>query len=328
MCRAGNPVEKQRDERDTSSLRWLAGMFLASIFTFSYVLTPPYILAAILALAFRYPNGNAAFFFALPLILSVFSKPWPNARIIGYMTPMLDYFQFEQIIETDKVNAKEELLKGKNYIFACQPHGVFSLCGICSSINATEEFRKIQTAVASSLLSFPILKNVMGIFRLVDASGKSLKKIIQKPGIDGSVVIYIGGIAELFKCSRDEERLYLSQRKGFIKLALREGVDIIPVYLFGNTSVLSLLRHGPLAEISRKLGVSFTMIWGKYFLPIPRDDKLLYVAGSPIEIPRIAEPTQEDIDKYHTIYCDEVARIFDTYKHKLPLYKNKTLFID
>jgi hypothetical protein len=69
---------------------------------------------------------------------------------------------------------------------------------------------------------------------------------------------YVGGIAELFKSSRKEERLYLSARKGFIKMALRNGVDVIPLYLMGNTSVLTVLKWGPLASLSRKLQASIT----------------------------------------------------------------------
>jgi len=165
--------------------------------------------------------------------------------LVGIMTPMLDYFDFEMIIE-EKETLTAELTNekdGKNYIFAAQPHGVISLCGMCSSVANVPEYRKIKTAVASALLTIPILKNVMGIFELTDASGANLKRILQKPSIEGCVVIYIGGLAELFKSSREEERLYLSNRKGFIKLALREGVDILPIYLFGNTSILSVVSR-------------------------------------------------------------------------------------
>ena len=158
-----------------------------------------------------------------------------------------------------------------------------SFCGICGKIAAPLQIQQhVPTAVASSLLITPILKNVMGIFGLIPASSSSLKKHFQAPltetGNDSiasrSVVIYVGGIAELFKSSRKEERLYLSQRKGFIKLALRENVDVIPVYLFGNTSVLTVVKTGLLANLSRKSGVSLTYFWGKYHLPIPRDEKV------------------------------------------------------
>lgn len=156
-----------------------------------------------------------------------------------------------------------------------------------------------------------------------------MRRILREgEGIDGCLVLYIGGIAELFKSSRKEERLYLKKRKGFIKVALREGVDIIPVYLFGNTSVLTVMKTGPLANMSRKLQVSLTYFWGKYYLPIPRPEKLLYVRGKPLGLPHILEPTNEDVDKWHVIYCEEVTRLFNENKEKLPAYKNKGLFID
>ena len=123
------------------------------------------------------------------------------------------------------------------------------------------------------MMKSEILKNLMGIFNLVDASASSLKRRLKI----SSVLIYIGGIAELFLSCRTEERLYLAKRKGFIKLALREGVDVVPVYLFGNTSVLSVLKHGPLAALSRKLQASLTLFWGKYYLPIPRDEKVQFI---------------------------------------------------
>ena len=154
---------------------------------------------------------------------------------------------------------------------------------MCSKIAAPLQIQQhMPSAVASSLFRTPLLKNIMGIFGLIPASSSSLKKHfhstvtgVSNPNIARSVVLYPGGIAELFKSSRNEERLYLSRRKGFIKIALRENVDVIPVYLFGNTSVLSVCKIGLLANLSRKLGVSVTYFWGKYYLPIPRDDKVM-----------------------------------------------------
>lgn len=134
-------------------------------------------------------------------------------------------------------------------------------------------------------------------------------------------------MAELFLSSGKKERLYLKNRKGFIKLALQEGVDIVPVYLFGNTTVLSVWKTGFLADLSRKYQVSLTYMWGKWGLPIPRDCKLLYASGQPIGLPHIKDPKQEDIDKWHGVYCDQVKRLFDTYKERVPAYKHKNLEI-
>jgi hypothetical protein len=60
---------------------------------------------------------------------------------------------------------------------------------------------------------------------------------------------------------------------------------------------------------------------------LPSFLKLLWVGGQPLGMPRIVNPTQEDIDKWHGVYIDEVKRLFDTYKHRVPLYKHKQLVI-
>ncbi|KAL3764750.1 hypothetical protein ACHAW5_011301 [Stephanodiscus triporus] len=309
-----------RNNTKTSLPGWLLGMAVASIFSLAYLLVPVYLLSATAGLVCRYPSTKSSLIYALPMLLSIFVKPRASFLALRLIRPMLDYFDFEAIYLDENVRSS-----GKNFIFAAQPHGVLSFCGICAAVSNPKDTLLVPTAAASVVLRTPLLKNLMGIFNLIDASAGSLRRHLKS---GGSVLIYVGGIAELFKSCRTEERLYLKERKGFIKLALTEGVDVVPAYLFGNSSVLSVLKHGPLAALSRKLQVSLTIFWGKFYLPIPRDEKLLYVVGKPIGLPHLEHPKQEDIDKWHAKYCDEVRVIYETFKEKVPMYKHKRLFID
>ena len=111
-------------------------------------------------------------------------------------------------------------------------------------------------------------------------------------------------------------------------MALTTNSDIIPIYMFGNTSCLTVFKSGPLAQISRKLGVSITYFRGWNGTPIPRPCKLVYVRGKCLGLPHIESPSQEDIDKYHELYCKEVRRLFESYKKGVPGYEDKELFID
>eukprot|EP00522_Entomoneis_paludosa_P003309 CAMPEP_0172471530 /NCGR_PEP_ID=MMETSP1065-20121228/67866_1 /TAXON_ID=265537 /ORGANISM="Amphiprora paludosa, Strain CCMP125" /LENGTH=291 /DNA_ID=CAMNT_0013229633 /DNA_START=215 /DNA_END=1090 /DNA_ORIENTATION=- len=266
-----------------------------------------------------------------PMLLSTIVPPIAMPTVLSLLKPMTYYFDsFEMIHERE--NWYEELVEKQsaNYMLACQPHGVLSYVGIMSAVVAPPAVQgKLPTAVADAVLHTPILKHVMGIFGLISASKKSLIKTMTKnKGVQGTVVLYVGGLAELFLSDENEERLYLKNRKGFIKLSLQTGVDIVPIYMFGNTTVLSVMKHGLLSSLSRKLGASLTYMWGKWYLPIPRNDcKLLYVSGKPVGIPHIPEPTQADIDKYHALYCDQVQRLFEKYKEKVPEYKHKKLHI-
>jgi 1-acyl-sn-glycerol-3-phosphate acyltransferase len=301
---------------------------MASVFSMSYFIAPFYMLTAMLALIFSFPTLPVAWIYAAPIFISAMFPPLASPVILKALLPMLDYFEYEEIRETSPIDPKKEILKGKNYLMILQPHGVLSYVAIASAIAASDEFRgTISTAVADALLQTPILKHIMGIFGLISASKQSIQKTLQKKGVAGCVVLYVGGMAELFLSCQNEEKLYLNKRKGFIKLALQTGVDIIPIYLFGNTSALSVFKTGVLAELSRKLQVSLTYIWGRWYLPIPRDCKLLYAAGQPLGMPQIEHPTSEDIDKWHAKYCHEVERLFEKYKEKVPEYKHKKLEI-
>jgi 2-acylglycerol O-acyltransferase 2 len=210
------------------------------------------------------------------------------------------------------------------------PHGVISFGGICSALVGNDFGLPIRqnivdrfpTAVASVLINFPIMKHVLGIFGLLDASKKSLTRQIKN---GKSFVLYPGGIAELFLSSPRREMLLV--RKGFIKLALTTGADVIPLYLLGNTTVLEVMRHPALMKLSRSIGASLTFFWGRWNLPFPKPDPLIYVRAPPLGMPKIENPTSEDIDKWHKIYMNEVQRLFDTYKVLRPDFKDKVLTI-
>ena len=46
----------------------------------------------------------------------------------------------------------------------------------------------------------------------------------------------------------------------------------------------------------------------------PKPAPLIVVVGKPIKIPKITNPTPEDISKYHNILINEMRRIFEENK--------------
>lgn len=41
-----------------------------------------------------------------------------------------------------------------------------------------------------------------------------------------------------------------------------------------------------------------------------------FTVGKPIDVPKIPNPTAEDIDKYHKIFVDELTKLFEEHKTK------------
>ena len=207
-------------------------------------------------------------------------------------------------------------------------------------------FAQLPTGVANVLIVTPILKHVMGLFGIISASKTSLVSRLKGKNTSGSYInkvkigefdmaqnsnrsfiLYPGGMMEMFLSNPKVEKLYLLNRKGFIKMALVNGADIIPTFLFGNTSVLNILYHPLLEIISRKLKVSLTLMHGRFLLPIPHPVETVHVRGKIISLPKISNPSDEEISFYHKIYIDELVRLFETYKIQTRDYKHKKLVL-
>jgi len=47
---------------------------------------------------------------------------------------------------------------------------------------------------------------------------------------------------------------------------------------------------------------------------LPKRIQMVSVVGKPIDVPKIQNPSQEDIDKYHKLYCDALVELWDKYK--------------
>ena len=83
-----------------------------------------------------------------------------------------------------------------------------------------------------------------------------------------------------------------------------------------------------MSSISRRTGVSFTIFWGRFGLPVPKPVKLTYARGRPLGLPHLPDPTPADVDKYHALYIAQLVQLFDRYKVFNPDYATKELVVE
>ncbi|GAC1336929.1 MAG: 1-acyl-sn-glycerol-3-phosphate acyltransferase [Candidatus Dormibacteria bacterium] len=113
---------------------------------------------------------------------------------------------------------------------------------------------------------------------------------------EGSVVlVYPGGDEDVFRSWRERNRIHLAGRTGFIRLALEEGVPIVPVVSVGGHETVLVLGEGK--RIARLLGLSRFRIkslpivigppWGispgDLALHLPLPAKITVECGEPID---------------------------------------------
>lgn len=140
-----------------------------------------------------------------------------------------------------------------------------------------------------------------------------------------------GGIAEMFEgypkplTHPDDEYAILKPRKGFLRMAVKHGVPVIPIYCFGATKMLKRVQLPALFEnVSKLLRISLCLFFGPWGLPIPFRQRLLYVMGRPIFPPNVMDGSERpvegnpdfdrQVDEMHSRFCDELLALFDRYK--------------
>ena len=122
----------------------------------------------------------------------------------------------------------------------------------------------------------------------------------------------------------NDECTLIQSRKGFIKMSIQHQTPVIPVFCFGASKMLKRVNL-PILEknISNIIRVSLCIFYGMTGLPIPFRQRLLYVMGSPIFPPSLAdndnngrprEVSAQQVNKMHEKFCNELIRIFDKYK--------------
>lgn len=60
------------------------------------------------------------------------------------------------------------------------------------------------------------------------------------------------------------------------------------MHFSGNTTVLRVYKHPALQAVSRSLGASLTLFWGRWGLPLPLPEKLIYIRGTPLNMPKVS----------------------------------------
>ena len=136
-----------------------------------------------------------------------------------------------------------------------------------------------------------------------------------------------GGFEESTLTNSSKDRIFIKSRKGFIMFALKHGYKVHPAYNFGENKAYYTLNilEGLRLKLN-KLKMPGVFALGKYFL-LPRDDIEIHcVIGKGIQLPKINNPTKKEIDEYHSLYINELKKLYNKYKVKFNSSKELEIF--
>jgi len=223
---------------------------------------------------------------------------------------------------------EEDLDEEERYIVAFFPHSALPV-GISvlhpSSPLCPKNFKNGRlVGCGSSAISWcPFVRHVWSWLSIESCSRPHVSKRLEE---GKSVILIPGGVRECMLLQEDSENIFLSTRKGFIKLALQQGVSIVPAFAFGQSSAYHYARLGPpllprraVDMIARAVGFLPMYIWGAHGSPLPRPVPIHVVLGKPIRIKgKVANPTYAQLNEIHALYVEELKALFHRHVGKVP----------
>lgn len=216
-----------------------------------------------------------------------------------------------------------EKSKDAQFVVAVFPHGTaadyrVAMDGMLDQV-FPNIYDKVRTLGASVLLMIPLVREIFLWTSGIDASRGVAEKALDK---GYSLIVLPGGEAEQIRTIYEKERVYLKNRKGFLKLAMRKSVPVVPVYVFGASDYYetSSAWLGLRLWLVKNLGVCIPFAFGMWgSILCPRPVKTTIAIGDPLSfsVKDTKNPSKEELDEVHRLFCTSLVDLFD--KHKGPL---------
>lgn len=244
-----------------------------------------------------------------------------------YYYRVIDFFPIE--IVPWATDAK--LPTSRQYIFGVHPHGVFCWALFMFAAKRTpfdKRFpglcgERLTGLVASVLFFIPVLRDFFLEWPYMDASRKCASRALEQ---GQSLYLIPGGEEENVLTTQGQDIVVLSKRKGFIRLALSYGADLVPVFGAGTTDTFVTYpeRFGLRKWIQKKFGVSMEVYRGRWFTPLPFTDtpqRILIGKPIPTPMPKVKglKPSDALVDEYHAKYVAALKELHDEHVKDRPL---------
>lgn len=141
-----------------------------------------------------------------------------------------------------------------------------------------------------------------------------------------AITIVVGGARESLDAHPYSLRLVLKRRKGFVKMAIRTGADLVPVLAFGENDLYDQFLPGEHPNIhkvqllvKKLLGFTIPLFHARGVFNydvglMPYRRPVNIVCGRPVKIIQNPKPEQEEVDRVHEEYVNELERLWDLWK--------------
>lgn len=300
-----------------------------------------------------------ALFLGLFFFLSAIPVLWP------LILPYLLYVLFSTAAQSGTLSRRSNLLRSsriwslfasyfparlhrsaplpptRKYIFGYHPHGIISHGAFAAFGTEALGFSQLFPGITNTLLTLdsnfriPLYRDYALAMGLASVSKTSCENLLSKGGPNGegmgrAITIVIGGAGESLDAQPHSLRLILKRRKGFVKIAIRQGADLVPVLAFGENELYEqtapdqrlwsgYVMHNVQMLAKKLLGFTLPLFHARGVFNydvglMPYRRPVNVVVGRPIKVVKQKEVGEEYLNEVHGLYIKELERIWEEWK--------------
>jgi hypothetical protein len=210
----------------------------------------------------------------------------------------------------------------RKYMVCCSPHGAYAFSGLAFigpllRLGRCPELKNhpIFYGVASVLFYVPGIRELALFLGCREVTKSNVSNIVKK---NFSVAMIPGGIYEQLQTRHDHERIYVMGQLGFLKLAIQLGLDVVPMYGFGENQLFTIhfFAKAFRFNLMKKFRVGLPLVSGRFGV-LPHPVEIVHVYGRPIKVEACANPTEAQVLAVYEEYAKEFKRMFDAHAARL-----------
>ncbi|TPX75469.1 hypothetical protein CcCBS67573_g03264 [Chytriomyces confervae] len=227
-----------------------------------------------------------------------------------------------------------ELKPNRPHVFGYHPHGVIGLGVVIAigsdALGVKDLFPGVTIRPGTLEINFqiPFIREILLNCGFVSVNESALDAVLSN---NESVLVAVGGAAEALDSVPGTNKLTLYSRHGFVRLALRHGAALVPMFGFGESDLFEQVdnREGTWIrwfQENFKEWATFSPLipYGRYGI-LPYRRPVTVVVGAPIDLPKVENPTEDEVRKWHRVYMSSLRSLFDAHKEELLPHRTSDL---
>ncbi|KAF2752799.1 DAGAT-domain-containing protein [Pseudovirgaria hyperparasitica] len=236
-----------------------------------------------------------------------------------------------------RLHRLEELPPTRKYIFGYHPHGIISHGAFAAFATEALGFSQLFPGITNSLLTLdsnfrlPLYREYALRLGLASVSRESCENLLtkggpNKEGMGRAITVVIGGARESLEAMPNTMKLVLARRKGFVKIAIRTGADLVPVIGFGENDLYDQFDanihpwvHKLQLLVKKIAGFTIPLFHARGVFNydvgmMPYRRPLNIVVGRPVKVMAQEKPDPEYVDQVHDQYVTELKNMWEDWK--------------